>query len=92
MLFQVLIPHVASVRQKQGLEGKWAVLFIDGHATHTQIEVVRLCQEHQIDLITLFPHSSHLTQPLDLTIFKSWRDSLRKVCTDFVLFNQLSEI
>ena len=89
MQFKVFTPHYASFRQKQGL---WAVLFIGEHPAYTHFEVVWPYQEHQIDIITFFPHCPHLTQPLDLTKFKSWRDSLQRVCIDSVLFYRFSEI
>lgn len=42
-----------------------------GHSTHLGIELINLAQENGVHILKLPPHSSHLLQPLDLSVFKS---------------------
>lgn len=56
------------------------LLFVDGHKSHATLMSTNFCEKHQIILICLFPNSTHLTQPLDVSFFgpmkKRWEDSL----------------
>ena len=40
------------------------VLLVDGHSSHTDVEVSKLCRELQIHLYCLPLHVSHVLQPL----------------------------
>ena len=45
------------------------LLICDGHDSHISGKFIRHCIQHDIVLILLPPHSSHLLQPLDISIF-----------------------
>ena len=60
---EAFIPAVADL-------DKPVILFMDGHKTHTSLDVSELCRNHNIILYTLPSHASHVVQPLDLTTFK----------------------
>jgi hypothetical protein len=45
------------------------LLIIDGHCSHVTAQFIAYCITSKIDLFLLPPHSSHKTQPLDLSIF-----------------------
>jgi hypothetical protein len=45
------------------------LLIIDGHSSHVTARFIAFCITSKIDLFLLPPHSSHKTQPLDLSIF-----------------------
>jgi hypothetical protein len=45
------------------------LLLIDGYSSHITSQYIAFCITHKIDLFCLPPHSSHLTQPLDLSVF-----------------------
>lgn len=47
------------------------LVIYDGHATHLSLEVIKTAIENQIIILKLPPHTSHLLQPLDLSVFKS---------------------
>jgi len=55
------------------------ILFCDGHTSHITVPLVKFCREKKIEIIILLPHSSHLTQPLDVAFFKPFKDHWRKV-------------
>ena len=58
------------------------ILYLDGHSSHVTIPLVRFCRENQIELISLVPHSTHITQPLDISFFgplkQNWKKAIRQ--------------
>jgi hypothetical protein len=44
-------------------------LVIDGHSSQVTAQFIAYCITSKINLVLLPPHSSHKTQPLDLSIF-----------------------
>jgi hypothetical protein len=42
---------------------------MDGHGSHITANVIAHCMEHAIDLLILTPHTSHVLQPLDVSVF-----------------------
>ena len=46
------------------------ILILDGHESHKTIDAIEVCRRNGISIITLPPHTSHRTQPLDRTFFK----------------------
>ena len=44
------------------------VLLVDGHSSHIDIHTSKFCRDNNILLHCLPPHSSHLTQPLDVSL------------------------
>ncbi|XP_062703942.1 uncharacterized protein LOC134286347 [Aedes albopictus] len=56
------------------------LLFVDGHKSHATLMSTNFCKDHGIILICLFPNSTHLTQPLDVSFFRPmkqyWYDAL----------------
>ena len=58
-----------STREKAA--GGYRLLICDGHDSHITGEFIGHCMDHNIVLFILPPHSSHLTQPLDVGVFRS---------------------
>jgi hypothetical protein len=54
----------------------WHLLIIDGHSSHVTARFIAYCITSKIDLFLLPPHSSHKTQPLDLSIFGPLKTAL----------------
>jgi hypothetical protein len=52
------------------------LLIIDGHSSHVTARFIAYCITSKIDLFLLPPHSSHKTQPLDLSIFGPLKTAL----------------
>ena len=57
--------------------GHTRLLVCDGHDSHISAEFVRYCYEHDIALLLLLPHSSHLIQPLDVGVFSPLKAAIR---------------
>ena len=49
--------------------GPYRILVLDGHESHESAEFQEYCKTHNIITLGLPPHSSHLTQPLDVGCF-----------------------
>ena len=47
------------------------MLLLDGHSSHYQPSVIRRAAEEEILIFCLPPHTSHVTQPLDNSLFSS---------------------
>ncbi len=62
-------------------------LLVDGHSSHIDLETSKFCQENQILLYCLYPHSSHITQPLDVGFFSPLKQAWKKAVTEFNIDN-----
>lgn len=56
------------------LEQRPVLLLYDGHSTHIDVDIILQDIEHEVIILKLPPHSSHLLQPLDLCVFKGLKD------------------
>ncbi len=45
------------------------LLIVDGHGSRVKARFIAFCMNHAIDLMVLPSHTSHITQPLDVSIF-----------------------
>lgn len=53
------------------------LLVVDGHKTHCTLEFMWECHQNNIIVLYLPPHSSHVTQPLDLSCFSGVKQAYR---------------
>ncbi|KAJ8971573.1 hypothetical protein NQ314_000627 [Rhamnusium bicolor] len=56
------------------------LLMLDNHISHTSLQAITYAKNNNIHLLSLPPHSSHRTQPLDRNFFrphKAYYDDLR---------------
>ena len=52
------------------------ILFIDGHKSHVNLDVVDRARNNDVILFCLPPHITHALQPLDVAVFKSFKNHL----------------
>jgi hypothetical protein len=52
------------------------LLTLDGHSSHITANFIAYCMNNQIDLLVLPPHTSHVLQPLDISIFQPLKRAL----------------
>lgn len=64
---KTLLPALGPIRP--------ALVIYDGHSTHVNISLIELARANDVTILKLPPHTSHLLQPLDLSVFKSVKDS-----------------
>lgn len=71
---KILFNYVYEKKFIPGLGEQRPVLLVyDGHSTHVNPEVVTLARESNITILKLPAHTSHLLQPLDVAVFKSFK-------------------
>ncbi|CAG4964149.1 unnamed protein product [Parnassius apollo] len=63
------------------------VVIGDNLSSHINIEVVELCQQHDIRLVFLAPNSTHLTQPLDVSFFGPLKREWRRILLEYKVKN-----
>ena len=63
------------------------VLLLDGHTTHIDLEISKFCQEDEILLYCLPPHSSHITQPLDVGFFSPLKTNWKRAVDTYRVAN-----
>lgn len=58
------------------------ILFIDGHKSHITLQLSFTCKELGIELVALYPNTTRITQPADVSVFgpikKRYRNAVRK--------------
>ena len=50
-------------------QDRWRMLILDGHGSHVDLEFLWICKQNKVRLLFLPAHSSHVLQPLDLSVF-----------------------
>ncbi len=46
-----------------------AVLIMDQHETHCSRQIIDKCRANNIEILLLPPHTTHMLQPLDISVF-----------------------
>ena len=54
------------------------LLFVDGHTSHINLDVIDLAHENEVILFCLPPHTTHALQPLDVSVFKLLKSHFSK--------------
>jgi hypothetical protein len=57
-------------------DGKRRLLLLDGHGSHLIAKFIAFCLDKNIDLVCLPPHTSHLLQPPDISLFSPLKRAL----------------
>ncbi|KAE8736958.1 hypothetical protein FOCC_FOCC017585, partial [Frankliniella occidentalis] len=69
---QHFIDHSNSSKENPSL------LIVDNFGSHITLSVINLCKENGVTLFTLPPHTTHRTQPLDVGVFKPFKNAYNK--------------
>ena len=59
------------------------ILLLDGHSSHYHPDTVRLAAKHDVILFCLPPHTTHVSQPLDVSCFAPLKKSWSQQCDQF---------
>ena len=86
-LREIFIPLT---RRGRSIDDKsyWRLLILDGHGSHITGEFIFECLFHQITLVYLLPHTSHLCQPCDLGPFAQLKSYYSKNLKSFIATGQ----
>lgn len=79
--FKIPFPHL------RRLEGK-KIMIGDNLSSHLSINVIKKCEEANIEFKFLPPNSTHLCQPLDVSYFRPLKAVWRKILTEWKLKNK----
>lgn len=60
---------------------------MDNHDSHISLSAINLAREAGIVLLTIPPHTSHKTQPLDRTVFGPYKTYFNKAANEWMLAN-----
>ena len=63
------------------------LLIQDGHTSHMSIEAIEYCKSNEIYILCLPSHTTHILQPLDIGVFKSFKSNFSKACTNYMSKN-----
>ena len=69
------------------LRGQYWLLIIDRHASHVSTEFIKVTQAHKIICLCLPPHSTHLLQPLDVSVFGPLKQNYKKLLAEKTRFS-----
>ena len=69
-------------------EERPVLLILDGHMSHVSYEVRMLAIEHNITLLKLPSHLTHVLQPLDVSVFKPMKATWDRVVLDHTRRNR----
>ncbi|XP_072397474.1 uncharacterized protein [Diabrotica undecimpunctata] len=68
------------------------IFFIDGHSSHLTLPLSDFCTERKIILIALDPNSTHITQPMDVAVFRSLKNCWRNEINNWRIHDNGSKI
>ena len=74
--FQFFIDNIPPTRP--------VLLLQDGHGSHVSIELIELARKNDIHLLCFPAHTSHILQPLDVGVFKSFKLNFSKACHAYI--------
>ena len=63
------------------------LVLYDGHHSHVSLTLTNWARRNNIILFDLPPHTSHLTQPLDVEMFGPFKSLYKKECQDYMKHN-----
>ena len=63
------------------------LLIQDGHSSHVSIHLIMMARENNVCLLCLPAHTSHILQPLNVRVFKSFKSNFNKACGNYMKQN-----
>ena len=72
--------------------GRHRMLILDRHGSHVDIKFMWECRQHQIHLLYLPAHTSHLLQPLDLAPFSVIKSKYRHQIQELSLIDDAAPV
>ena len=75
--FKFFLKHISPTRP--------VLLVQDGHSSHISISLIELARENDVHLLCLPAHTTHILQPLDVGVFKSFKSNFSKVCHRYLI-------
>ncbi|CAH1997229.1 unnamed protein product [Acanthoscelides obtectus] len=89
-LFYAWLVHFAE-HTKPSLEDP-VLLILDNHSSHISVRIYDFCRQNGIIMLTIPPHTSHRTQPLDITVYSPLKTALHKECDAYMKLHQYEKL
>jgi 4-hydroxybenzoate polyprenyltransferase len=68
------------------------LLLIDNHETHTTEEFIEKCLQNNVQVFYLHPHTTHLTQPLDIACFAPAKSKYRGEIAELAVYDDSAPV
>lgn len=68
------------------------LLILDNHSSHISLQAFSFCKENHITMLSIPPHSSHRTQPLDVSFYGPLKAAYRNECNRHMKTHLMSKI
>lgn len=83
--FCTFLREISAELMKEGLDmpAEKALLFVDNHGSHLKVECCELAKQLGIVMVSLYPNTTHLTQPCDVSCFRSLKAAWRAKAAEF---------
>jgi DDE superfamily endonuclease len=65
--------HHFKRQSRKSQKGAHRILLCDGYRSHLTREILQFCEDQQIHIFALPPHTSHILQPLDVVLFQPYK-------------------
>ena len=53
--------------------GRYRILLLDGYDSHLTYSALKFCEQQNVVVVLLPPHTLHFLQPLDVSVFQQWK-------------------
>ena len=60
---------------------------MDNHPSHISVDALKLAKDHGVNILTLPPHTSHKTQPLDRTVLGPLKVYFNSAANSWMMMN-----
>jgi uncharacterized protein YnzC (UPF0291/DUF896 family) len=85
---EYLIPEINNRRKILCKEDEPVLIVVDGHTSRLNYDLFNLCMFHNIDMICLPSHTSHILQPLDAQVNSAFKNMMSRYRSYEELQNQ----
>jgi hypothetical protein len=72
----VLLPYIDELRTNDEFTDKEAVLLMDNCSVHVRSDILQILADHHVKVITFPPHTTHIFQSLDLSLFGTFKKKM----------------
>jgi len=63
------------------------ILYLDGHSSLMTKHLSDFCSTHKIELIALYPNSTHILQPMDVSVFRPVKMAWKNIVNEYRVEN-----
>jgi hypothetical protein len=63
------------------------LLLLDNHSSHISVDLLNLCKDNGITMLSFPPHCSHKLQPLDRTVYGPFKKYVNNACDSWMKTN-----